>query len=131
MLIRFVVYGMAGCLMEILWTGFHSLIKRDFSLMGHTSLWMFPIYGMAIALEPICLILQGVSPVIRGGVYMLCIYAAEYASGWGLQRWVGVCPWDYSHSPFHIHGLIRLDYAPAWFAVGLLFEQLFFRLQGI
>ena len=35
-----------------------------------------------------------------------------------------MCPWDYSQCRANIHGLIRLDFAPLWFAVGLLFEQL-------
>ncbi len=56
---------------------------------------------------------------------MLCIYMAEYASGWGLQRIAGVCPWNYSQSKYHINGLIRLDYAPVWFGVGLFFESIF------
>lgn len=128
MILRFFIYGMTGWVMEILWTGIHSFAKRDASLMGYTSLWMFPIYGMAVFLEPICLLLKEFSPVVRGGVYMICIYMAEFASGWGLQHFIGVCPWDYSQSRYHVHGLIRLDYAPVWFAVGLFFETLFFHL---
>jgi len=128
MLIRFLIYGMAGWIMEILWTGIHSFWEKDRSLMGYTSLWMFPIYGMAVLLEPICLVMKGLPLMVRGGVYMLCIFSAEYLSGWGLQRVVGLCPWNYSDSHFQINGLIRLDYAPLWFGVGLLFEGLFFRL---
>lgn len=71
---------------------------------------------------------EGASADGAGGVYMLCIFSAEYLSGWGLQRVVGLCPWNYSDSHFQINGLIRLDYAPLWFGVGLLFEGLFFRL---
>ena len=32
--------------------------------------------------------------------------------------------WDYSHTPFHYRGVIRLDYAPVWFVTGLLFEKI-------
>lgn len=56
---------------------------------------------------------------------MCCIFLAEYITGWGLQKAVGICPWDYSNSKFQVNGLIRLDYAPAWFVVGLLFEKLY------
>ena len=33
---------------------------------------------------------------------MLCIYMAEYASGWGLQHFAGVCPWDYSQCKYQV-----------------------------
>lgn len=114
--------------MEILWTGFHSLLRKDFSLISQTSLWMFPIYGLAVFLEPVCNVMIGFPLVVRGGVYMLCIFAAEYATGWGLQKMVGVCPWNYSDSHYNINGLIRLDYGPLWFCVGLLFETIYMGL---
>ena len=44
---------MAGWCMEILWTGLHSFRVRDPKLTGHSSLWMFPIYGCAAFLEPL------------------------------------------------------------------------------
>lgn len=125
MIWRFLIYGLVGWVLEIIWTGLHSFLKKDFSLISHTSLWMFPIYGLAVFLEPICSAMAGFPLVIRGGVYMCCIFLAEYITGWGLQKTVGVCPWDYSDSRFQVNGLIRLDYAPAWFVVGLLFEKLY------
>lgn len=99
--------------------------------MGQTSLWMFPIYGMAVLLEPVCLLLRDFPLWIRGGVYMFCIFAGEYATGSGLRRLVGVCPWDYSQSIYNVNGIIRMDYAPAWFVVGLAFERLFLFLTGL
>lgn len=33
-------------------------------------------------------------------------------------------PWDYTGRNTNIDGLIRLDFAPLWFATGLLFEQI-------
>ncbi len=129
MIERFILYGMAGCLMEILWTGIHSLIKHNFTLPCNTSLWMFPIYGCAVFLEPVCLLLRSAPLFLRGMVYMCLIFAGEYMTGFSLQKLIGTCPWDYSGSHFQVHGLIRLDYAPAWFVVGLLFEQLFFHIS--
>ena len=55
--------------------------------------------------------------------YMSLIFSTEYFSGRLLKKY-HCCPWDYGHSPFHIQGLIRLDYAPYWFGAGLFFEQL-------
>ena len=122
MITRFIIYGLLGWGMEILWTGLHSILQGNFKLTCSTSLWMFPIYGMAVFLEPIYQLLKDQPLALRGGIYMLCIFAAEFATGWSLQRVIGVCPWDYSQSKYNVMGVIRLDYAPVWFFVGLMFE---------
>lgn len=110
--------------MEIVWTGLGSLLRGDVKLQGRTYLWMFPIYGLAIVLEPLHNAIRHWPVLARGSIYMVCILLTEYTSGWLLRSTVGLCPWDYSGTPFSIHGLIRLDYAPAWFVAGLLFEKL-------
>jgi len=111
--------------MEILWTGAGSLLRRDFKLSSHTSVWMFFIYGAVVFLEPLCDLLVPYPIVVRGLAYMICIFSAEYLSGIALQR-ARICPWDYSEeTPYHVHGVIRLDYAPAWFAAGLFFEGVY------
>jgi uncharacterized membrane protein len=83
---------------------------------------MFFIYGLAVLLEPIHNSIRSWPIVLRGGVYTIIIFAIEYSTGLLLRLLLGVCPWDYSNSPFSISGIIRLDYAPAWFVAGLLFE---------
>ena len=115
--------GMMGWSLELVWTGLHSLRIRDSKLTGRSSLWMFPIYGSAAFLSPIMRLLKNQSFWKRGLVYMLCIYAGEYISG-SLLKKRDFCPWDYSRSRFHYHGLIRFDYAPLWFTAGLLFEKI-------
>lgn len=108
-----------------------SVMAGDWRLMGRTSLLMFPIYGMGALLAPIGKWVDfwvGDSPVrgrdqyVRHGmIYMVLIFTAEYISGaWLRAR--GMCPWDYSGRQSNINGLIRLDFAPLWFATGLLFE---------
>jgi len=121
MIERFILYGLFGLLLEVVWTGINSLFKRDKSLRCTTSLWMFPIYGMGIVFEPIINIIIVLPLIVRGVTYMLCIFLAEYYSGSALRRFA-VCPWDYSGSSFNIQGLVRLDYAPLWFVVGLAYE---------
>ena len=108
--------------MEILWTGFHAYRIRDLKLTGHTSLWMFPIYGCAAFLKPLMQKLTSLAVWKRGVLYMLLIYFGEYVSGI-LLRSKDVCPWNYEKSPWQIHRVIRLDFAPLWFTVGLFFEH--------
>jgi len=84
---------------------------------------MFPIYGMAACLSPICKRLQERNTLLRGMIYAILIYIAEFTSGIILKKH-GACPWDYSKAKFNYKGVIRLDYAPAWFVAGLFFEKL-------
>ena len=91
-----------------------SILIHDWRLMGRTSLLMFPIYGCGAILAPIGSFadrwigdgpLSRADRIIRHGLlYMVLIFTAEYLSG--------------------VNGLIRLDFAPLWFATGLLFEQI-------
>lgn len=110
-----------------------SLLVHDWRLMGRTSLLMFPIYGMGALLSPIGRLAdwwigeRDVKPAERcirhGTLYMVLIFTMEYISG-AFLRAMGMCPWDYTGRQFNINGLIRLDFAPLWFATGLLFEQI-------
>ena len=84
---------------------------------------MFPIYGMACFLRPLCRLMKGKNLLLRGSVYTCCIFAGEFVSGSLLKRH-GACPWDYSRAKYNIKGLVRLDYAPLWFGAGLLFEKI-------
>lgn len=128
---RFIIYGLLGWCIEILWTGFGSLLKGDVKLTGRTYIWMFFIYGLAVFLEPIHERIVDLNIVLRGGLYTVLIFSAEYCTGWVLKKVLGVCPWDYSECPFSVNGLIRLDYAPAWFVAGLLFEKAHYGIEKI
>ena len=48
----FFLCGFTGWCLEILWTGLHSLVTGHFTMMGKTSLLMFPIYGLAALIRP-------------------------------------------------------------------------------
>jgi hypothetical protein len=124
---RFVIYGMVGLCMEIFWTGMGSLMNGNLRLIGQTNIWMFFIYGMAIFLEPIHILLNGWPVLLRGGVYTLLIFITEYLTGWLLQLCIGICPWCYVDS-LNINSLITLRYIPVWFIVGLFFEKLHYSL---
>lgn len=120
---RFIFCGLLGWCLEIFWTGLQSLQRRQMKLMGHSSIWMFPIYGMAFLFAPISRLLRKKSIWVRGSVYAGGIFLTEYLSGIFLKK-RGICPWDYSHARLNVKGVIRLDYAPVWFLTGLLYEKL-------
>lgn len=120
---KFIQCGVTGICLEVAYTGLISRIHHDRTMMGKTSILMFPIYGAAALLLPLCSLVKGWNVLWRGLLYMSCIFTGEYISG-KLLSLKGMCPWDYSHAPFNIQGLIRLDFAPLWFLTGLLFEKI-------
>lgn len=123
---NFLLCGLAGWCLEILFTSFCSFRKRELKLMGETSLWMFPIYCMAAFLKPLCRRIKNFPALLRGIFYSCFIFLGEYVSGSILKKYQ-MCPWDYSGSRANINGVIRLDYAPFWMAAGLIFEKLLAR----
>ena len=125
MIYRFLTYGMIGWLMEIIWTGLGSILRGEWRLVGQTYLWMLPIYGCGILLEPIHERIRPLPWFFRGLVWTSLIFGIEGGTGTLLKMIIGSCPWDYTGTPLAAWGgTIRLDYAPLWFGVCLGFEQL-------
>ncbi len=127
MLVRFCIYGLLGWCWEVVWTATTEkgwARQRDWRLMGHSSLWMFPIYGLLAPLgEPIHNLMRPRAWPLRGLVYLLGIWAVEYLTGWLLRKLTGKCPWDYSTLRGSVQGILALEYAPVWFVFGLGFER--------
>lgn len=121
---RFIIYGLLGFCIEVLWTGLGSLFRGDIKLTGFTYIWMFPIYGLALFLEPIHDKVRHLPFYIRGGIYTVLIFIVEFSTGMILRKVLGVCPWNYTTQPLSICGLITLSYAPAWFVAGMFFERI-------
>lgn len=121
----FLFCGLLGWTTEIIFTALHALQKRDYSLRGFTSLWMFPIYGFSACLYPVASFLKKhrVKAFTRGMFYTLCIFTIEFVSGSMLDKHKR-CPWNYYRSPYHVRGIIRLDYAPCWFGFSLFLERM-------
>lgn len=120
---NFIICGLIGWCMECFWTGMSSIFsKRDKKLSCHTSIWMFLIYGLAACFYPICKKLCNKNILCRGGIYIILIFIIEYITGITLKKF-DACPWDYSKAKLNYKGVIRLDYAPAWFIAGLFFEK--------
>ena len=120
---KFIKCGICGWCLELLWTGFLAFRRREMNLFGRSSLWMFPIYGMAALIAPLHRRLQNKTIWLRGSIYTVLIFAAEFISGSYLHK-KNIIPWDYSAHKYNLKGVIRLDFAPLWFITGLLFEQL-------
>ena len=124
MIYRFFIYGLCGWNVEVLWTGLCALIKSgDYNMMGHTSVWMFFIYGAGgLLLERIHNSISGLRWWERGTVWMYSIFIIELLSGFLLSL-INIYPWKYE-GIFSVGGFIRLDYAPLWFTLGMVFELL-------
>lgn len=129
-MVRFAIYGLLGWCGEVVWTAIVDNLEAlgrgrpvDRRLTGKTYLWMFPIYGSGgVLFERAHAVIWAWPWAFRGLIYMAACFLIEYGSGWLIQRAAGEIPWDYSDRRWHVHGLIRLDYAPVWFSLGLLFE---------
>ncbi len=115
--------GLIGWGFECFFTGICSLLRGDSKLVCTSSLWMFPIYGLAACIVPLNKLIGTYPWFIRGLLYMIGIFLVEYLTGRLLQTFYA-CPWDYSHAKYNLSGVIRLDYAPFWFLVGLIYEKL-------
>lgn len=103
---NFLICGLTGWCMEILFTSIGSLCKSNRKLIGKTSIWMFPIYGMAAIICPVHKLIKNLPAICRGGIYTAGIFTCEYVSGSILKRH-NLCPWDYSDAKANVDGLIR------------------------
>lgn len=120
---NFIHCGLLGWCLEIIFTALHSFRKRDLTLPGVTSIWMFPIYGLAALLSPICRMMRNKNFIFRGLVYTGMIFTGEFITGMWLRK-KNLCPWNYENAKWNLAKVIRLDYTPCWFFAGLLFERL-------
>lgn len=114
--------GVLGWCLEILFTSLSQGPSKNRSLMGKTSILMFPIYGAACLFQPLYPLIKKLAWPLRGLLYMNLIYLMEYLSGIFLMK-RNCCPWDYSSAKYNYKKVIRLDFAPYWFCTGLLYEK--------
>lgn len=129
MLFRFLIYGALGWCAEIIWTAVTRKISgrvQDWLLIGETSLWAFPMYGLiAFLYEPLHDALRAQFFLIRALVYLIGFWVVEYVGGWLVLKITGKRPWDYSKAPGgSLNGLIRWNFALVWPLVGLALEPL-------
>ncbi|KFD48795.1 hypothetical protein M514_10350 [Trichuris suis] len=124
-LMRFYVYALHGLAMEILFTATWDVVtKGNRKLHGLTSIWAAFIYGLTLLTgEQIYAKMRNRHGIfVRGLAYLLWAYLWEFSTGL-LLRLFNACPWDYTNEFYgNFMGLITLEYAPVWYAAGLLTE---------
>ncbi len=125
MIVKFLVFGVAGTFAELLVTAIkRSIESRRLELTGEASLVLFPFFGLAGFLFPMVAVHMGNVPWYgRGAIYMAIFYVVQLLAG-SLLKKIGLCPWSYS-SRWSAFGLIRLEDAPMWFLCGLATEWLY------
>ena len=120
-----VFWGAFGMMLEICFTALRGLIfSSERNLIGHTSLWMFPIY--AIGLTAGFDLIHTLVPhtVLRYLTYPLWIWLVEIVVGrFAVAREVRI--WDYSYLPEYLHwrGIVSFAHYPVWVGFGILVEM--------
>lgn len=127
---NFLLCGLTGWCIEVAFTSLGAACKKDKTLTGHSSAWMFPIYGMAAGIDLVYPKIKDWHPLGRGLLYGCSILTVEYISGSILTK-MKVCPWNYADCKYSVNGLIRMDFLPLWMMAGLLFEKLLLKSHEI
>lgn len=134
-LTRTLLLACLGLALEVVFTAATDRAQaQGWRLRGFTYVWMLPIYMLVY--PALCWLYPRVgswSFGARGALYAAIILLVEWASGWLLRLTIGQAPWEkeYRGHRFAVHGLMRLDYAPAWFCAALVFERVFRLLCGL
>lgn len=127
------VYACQGILYEVCFTAmFNYALNPDQKLMGESSIWSILTYGVGGLVNEKLVYnqLHSSNVVVRVLANLLYTYVWEYSAGFAL-RMGGACPWDYTQRRWNLHGLITLEYVPAWVLAGILHEQLVGLMQGL
>ena len=116
---------MFGLTVELFFTAITELItKKNLNLMGHSSIWMFPIYafGLSYGFDLIKLIIP--NDFLRYFSYPFWIWAVEIIIGYPTSK-LGVRIWDYRYLPHKKHwkGIISYVHFPVWILFGILVEM--------
>tara|TARA_Y100000590_G_C15454246_1_gene913922 strand:- start:422 stop:823 length:402 start_codon:yes stop_codon:yes gene_type:complete len=119
-------WGMFGLCFEIFFTAIVDLYsKKTNNLMGHTSLWMFPVYslGLTYGFDLVqCLISND---YIRYISYPFWIWLIEIIVGYPACL-MGIRIWDYRYLPKNMHwkGIVSYIHFPVWLIFGILVESI-------
>lgn len=127
-----IFFACLGVTTEVIFTGITDAINNTplcgspvMALAGKSYVWMIFIYA-AIPLLGHYLHhhVEKYHVILRLLFYVALVYAIEFTSGLLLQKITGRCPWQYTEG-WHVMGLIRLDYFPAWLLFCWILERLY------
>ncbi|MEW5849438.1 MAG: hypothetical protein AB2A00_11525 [Myxococcota bacterium] len=128
MLAQMFIFAMVGLGLEVVFTGvLDGITHRRKLLMGYSSVWYVPFYAaVPWAFERLWPYLVALPWFTRGAVYVVLFHVGEYLAMGLLRLLLGQSPSEesYRKSAYNIHALTRLDFAPAFFVMGMLFEWL-------
>ena len=119
-----IFWGSFGLLTEVFFTAIkNAIVEKKANLMGHTSLWMLPIYayGLSYGLDFVKYYLP--NDAVRYFTYPLWIWGVEMAVGLPATK-LGVRIWDYGYLPdkWHWNRIISFAHFPLWILFGILAE---------
>jgi len=117
-------WGFFGLIVEIVFTAFVNLIsKKKINLIGHTSLWMFPIYSLGLTYGFDFIQQLILNDLLRFLSYPLWIWIIEIIIGYPASI-VGIRIWDYRYlsKGKHWKGIISFVHFPIWILFGILVE---------
>lgn len=130
---KMVVFAVFGLGLEVVFTGILDSRKdKQRHLVGYSSLWYLPLYMLPpLFLNTAGWLLMPLPLLVRGLIYMTAIFFVEYLAMFFLRVLLGASPSETSYysSKWNVRGLIRLDYAPAMFLMGLVFEFVYSHLH--
>ena len=119
-----IFWGMFGLTLEVLFTALREFItKKNYNLMGHTSIWMFPIYAFGLTYGFV--FIKEIIPydIIRYCSYPFWIWGVEIIIGYPATK-LGIRIWDYRYLSDNKHwrGIISYVHFPVWILFGILVE---------
>ena len=130
-IIHSIIFALIGLGIEVVFTALTNINKNfakgDKSLKGYSSIWYIPLYGLVAPIFHFYFdFFSQYSWYTRGLIYMLIIYLAEFFWMATLRFLLGHSPSEkeYYASGRSFWGLIRWDFAPAWFVAGLFLESI-------
>lgn len=127
-----IVFACLGVTTEVVFTAISDFInneplcgKSKWALAGSSYVWMIFVYGLIPLIGHYIHERVRYRPIWqRLLLYVGFVYVIEFTSGLLLRAITGHCPWEYT-TGWHIMGLIRLDYLPAWLFFCFMIEQLY------
>ena len=121
---EFLFWGVVGIMTELCFTAVKGLIvDREVNLVGHTSLWMFPVYGFGLSYGFDFVMSLIKNDAIRYLTYPLWIWCVELLIGYPAVR-KGIRIWDYRYLPNWLHwkGIVSFAHYPLWVCFGIMVE---------